>query len=164
MTRPLYPRGRNPRYTFNRRLRGPQGLSEWHGEVKILDTTGTRAPKSLYRLRYLGSVKHNKVFNFTLHCTTEKFFIGLLHSKNNNTLLRLLCLGKLGVQQLDKEVFRILCNTKISQEHIAGFYPEPDKSVAHSQVPFLWDIFYVVLPSTRKPPEHLYRSGYMQLA
>jgi hypothetical protein len=46
-----------------RRLGGPQSRSGQHGEVKILDPTGTRTPtlsrparsQSLYRLRYPGS-------------------------------------------------------------------------------------------------------------
>jgi hypothetical protein len=34
---PLY-----PRYPLDRRLGGPQSLSGWYGEIKILDPTGTR--------------------------------------------------------------------------------------------------------------------------
>jgi hypothetical protein len=40
--RPLYPRGKSPRYPLDRRLGGPQSQSERFGEVKILDPTGTR--------------------------------------------------------------------------------------------------------------------------
>jgi hypothetical protein len=40
--RPLYPRGRSPLYPLDRRLGGPQSRSGRHGEVKILESTGTR--------------------------------------------------------------------------------------------------------------------------
>jgi hypothetical protein len=36
-SRPLYPRGKSPRYLLDRRLGGPQNQSERHAEVKILD-------------------------------------------------------------------------------------------------------------------------------
>jgi hypothetical protein len=42
--RSLYPMGKSPRYPLNRRLGGPQSRSGRHGEVKILDPTGTRIP------------------------------------------------------------------------------------------------------------------------
>jgi hypothetical protein len=42
--RPLYPRGKSPRYPLNRWLDGPQSRSERRGEEKILDSTGTRTP------------------------------------------------------------------------------------------------------------------------
>jgi hypothetical protein len=45
--RPLYPPGRSPRYLLYRRLGGPQSRSGQHGEVKILDPTGTRTPTSV---------------------------------------------------------------------------------------------------------------------
>jgi hypothetical protein len=38
--RPIYSRGKSPRYPVDRRLGGPQSRSGRHGEVKILDTTG----------------------------------------------------------------------------------------------------------------------------
>jgi hypothetical protein len=38
--RPLYPRGKSPRYPLERRLGGPQSRSGRFGEVKILDPTG----------------------------------------------------------------------------------------------------------------------------
>jgi hypothetical protein len=38
--RPLYPRGKTPRYPLDRKLGGPQSLSGRFGEEKILDTTG----------------------------------------------------------------------------------------------------------------------------
>jgi hypothetical protein len=43
--RPIYPRGKSPRYPLDRRLGGPQS---WSGrcEEKILDLTGTRPPTS----------------------------------------------------------------------------------------------------------------------
>jgi hypothetical protein len=44
--RPLYPRGKSPRYPVDRRLGGPQSRSERLGEKKILDPTGTRTPTS----------------------------------------------------------------------------------------------------------------------
>jgi hypothetical protein len=40
--RPLYPRGKSPRYPLDRRLRGPQSRSGRFGEEKILDPTGIR--------------------------------------------------------------------------------------------------------------------------
>jgi hypothetical protein len=42
--RPLYLRGKSPRYLLNRRLGGPQSRSGRDGEVKILDSSGTRTP------------------------------------------------------------------------------------------------------------------------
>jgi hypothetical protein len=42
--RPLYPRGKSPRYPLDRRLDGPQSRSGRFGEEKILDPTGTRIP------------------------------------------------------------------------------------------------------------------------
>jgi hypothetical protein len=36
------PPGKEPRYPLDRRLGGPQSRSGWHGEVKILTSTGTR--------------------------------------------------------------------------------------------------------------------------
>jgi hypothetical protein len=42
--RPLYPRGKRPRYPLDRRLGGPQSQSGPRGEEKILDSTGTRTP------------------------------------------------------------------------------------------------------------------------
>jgi hypothetical protein len=44
--RPLYPRGKSPRYPLDRRLGGPQSRSARRGEEKILDPTGTRIPTS----------------------------------------------------------------------------------------------------------------------
>jgi hypothetical protein len=44
--RPLYPRKKSPRYPLYRRLGVPQSRSGQHGEVKILDPTGTRTPTS----------------------------------------------------------------------------------------------------------------------
>jgi hypothetical protein len=43
-TWPLYSRGKNPRYSLDRRLGGPQSQSGRRGEEKILDPTGTRTP------------------------------------------------------------------------------------------------------------------------
>jgi hypothetical protein len=43
--RPLYPRGKSPRYPLDRRLGGPQSRSGRRGEEKILDPTGTRTMK-----------------------------------------------------------------------------------------------------------------------
>jgi hypothetical protein len=40
--RPLYPRGKSPRYPLDRRLGGPQSRSGRFGEEKILDPIGTR--------------------------------------------------------------------------------------------------------------------------
>jgi hypothetical protein len=62
---PLYPLGKNPQYTLNRRLGGPQSLSGL-GEEKILAPTGARTQtfgrqarsQSLYRLRYTGHYLH----------------------------------------------------------------------------------------------------------
>jgi hypothetical protein len=42
--RPPYPRGKSRQYPLDRRLGGPQSQSGRHGEVKILDPTGTRNP------------------------------------------------------------------------------------------------------------------------
>jgi hypothetical protein len=42
--RPLYPRGKSPRYPLDRMLGGPQSRSGRLGEKKILDPTGTRTP------------------------------------------------------------------------------------------------------------------------
>jgi hypothetical protein len=42
--RPLYPRGKSPPYPLESRLNGPQSRSRRHGEMKILDPTGTRTP------------------------------------------------------------------------------------------------------------------------
>jgi hypothetical protein len=42
--RPLYPRGKSPRYPFDRRLGGPQNRSGRRGEDKNLVPTGTRTP------------------------------------------------------------------------------------------------------------------------
>jgi hypothetical protein len=61
--RPLYPRGKSPRYPFERRLGGPQSQPGWRDEEKILDPTGLELwplgrparSQSLYRLRYPGS-------------------------------------------------------------------------------------------------------------
>jgi hypothetical protein len=36
----LYPRGKGPQYSLDRRLGGPQNQSGWYGEVNILDPTG----------------------------------------------------------------------------------------------------------------------------
>jgi hypothetical protein len=44
---PLYVRGKGQWYTLDRRLGGPQSRSERHGEVKILNCTGTRTPTPL---------------------------------------------------------------------------------------------------------------------
>jgi hypothetical protein len=44
MPRPLYPRGKSPRYPLDRRLGGPQNRSGRRGEEKIFDPTGTRMP------------------------------------------------------------------------------------------------------------------------
>jgi hypothetical protein len=41
MTRPLYPRGKSPRYPLDRRLGGPRSRSGRRGEEEILDPTGT---------------------------------------------------------------------------------------------------------------------------
>jgi hypothetical protein len=43
MSGPLYPRGKRPRYPFDRRLGGPQSRSG-RPEEKIIDPTGTRTP------------------------------------------------------------------------------------------------------------------------
>jgi hypothetical protein len=42
--RPLYPRGKSPRYPLDRRLGGLQSRSGRLGEETILDRTGTRNP------------------------------------------------------------------------------------------------------------------------
>jgi hypothetical protein len=42
--RPLYPRGRSPRYLLDRRLGGPQSQSGRFGEEKTLDANRTRTP------------------------------------------------------------------------------------------------------------------------
>jgi hypothetical protein len=60
--RPLYPRGKSPRYPLDRKLGVPQSLSGRRGEEKILDSTGTRTPtfgrpahsQSLSRLTVVG--------------------------------------------------------------------------------------------------------------
>jgi hypothetical protein len=44
MPLPLYPLGKSPRYSLDRRLDGPQCLSGRYGKVKILDRTGTKTP------------------------------------------------------------------------------------------------------------------------
>jgi hypothetical protein len=44
---PLYLRGKCPRYTLDRRLGVPQSQYGRHGEVKILDRTGTRTDPSV---------------------------------------------------------------------------------------------------------------------
>jgi hypothetical protein len=59
---PLYPRGKSPCYPLYGRLDGPQSWSWRHGEVRILNRTGTRTPipqsfcssQSLYWLSYRG--------------------------------------------------------------------------------------------------------------
>jgi hypothetical protein len=59
------PPGKSPRYSFYRRLGGPQSRSGRYGEVKTFYPTGTRTPappgrparsQSLYRLSYPGSI------------------------------------------------------------------------------------------------------------
>jgi hypothetical protein len=40
------PQGRIPRYLLDRKLGGPQSRSGQRGEMKIVDTTGTRTPTS----------------------------------------------------------------------------------------------------------------------
>jgi hypothetical protein len=56
--RPLYPRGKSPRYALDRRLGGLQNLSGLHGEDKILAPTGTRTltPRSSnpWPVRWVG--------------------------------------------------------------------------------------------------------------
>jgi hypothetical protein len=42
--RPLYPRGKSPRYPLDRKLGGPQSRSGRFGEEKILDPTWTGTP------------------------------------------------------------------------------------------------------------------------
>jgi hypothetical protein len=42
--RPLYPRGKSPHYSLDRRLSEPQSRSGRHGEVKIVASTGTGTP------------------------------------------------------------------------------------------------------------------------
>jgi hypothetical protein len=42
----LPPGGKTPQYPPDRMLGGPQSQSEQHGEVKILDPTGTQIPNS----------------------------------------------------------------------------------------------------------------------
>jgi hypothetical protein len=42
--RPLYPRWKNPRYSLDRRLGGPQSRSRRLEEKKILNPIGTRTP------------------------------------------------------------------------------------------------------------------------
>jgi hypothetical protein len=42
----FYPRGKSPRYPLAKRLSGPQSRSGRYGEVKILDSTGTRISTS----------------------------------------------------------------------------------------------------------------------
>jgi hypothetical protein len=58
------PQGKSPRYSFYKRLGGPQSRSGRYGEVKIVYPTGTRTPappgrparsQSLYRRSYSGS-------------------------------------------------------------------------------------------------------------
>jgi hypothetical protein len=69
--RPLYPRGKGPRYPLDRRLSGPQSQSGRRGEEKILDHTGTGTPtpgrparsQSLYRLSYPISGKDKRFFS-----------------------------------------------------------------------------------------------------
>jgi hypothetical protein len=66
---PLYPRGKSLRYPLDRRLSGPQSRFGWHGEVKILATTGTRTPipwsSSPVASRYTGPLCiPNKQFNY----------------------------------------------------------------------------------------------------
>jgi hypothetical protein len=46
--RPLYHRGKRPRYPLDRRLGGPQSRSGRFGEEKILDPTGTRTPTPFF--------------------------------------------------------------------------------------------------------------------
>jgi hypothetical protein len=43
--RPLYPRGKSPRYPLDRRLGGPQSRSGRSEEENILDPTGTVASR-----------------------------------------------------------------------------------------------------------------------
>jgi hypothetical protein len=38
----FYPRGKSPRYPWDRKLGGPQSRSERNGEEEIIDPTGTR--------------------------------------------------------------------------------------------------------------------------
>jgi hypothetical protein len=40
---PLYPCGKSPRYSLDRRLGGPQNRSGRHGKVKVPSLTGTRS-------------------------------------------------------------------------------------------------------------------------
>jgi hypothetical protein len=49
-TRPLYPRGKIPRYPMYRRLRGPQNRSGRYEEAKIPHPTWTRNPTLKYNV------------------------------------------------------------------------------------------------------------------
>jgi hypothetical protein len=46
-TQRLYPHEKSPQYPFDRRLDDSQSQSERYGEVKILDSTGTRTSNPL---------------------------------------------------------------------------------------------------------------------
>jgi hypothetical protein len=85
--RPLYARGKSPRYQLDRRLGGPQSRSERRGEEKILALPGlelrplgrsTRS-QSLYRLRYPDS---------QVEAQSMKYY-EQRNKSNNETLLRI---------------------------------------------------------------------------
>jgi hypothetical protein len=54
--RPIYPRGKRPRYPLDRGLGGPQTWSGRCGEEKIVYLTGTRTPTPLSSSPYRGAV------------------------------------------------------------------------------------------------------------
>jgi hypothetical protein len=56
--RPLYPRGKIPRYPLDRRLGGPQNRSGRRREEKILDPTGIKYCLLLIKIK-VGYCKKN---------------------------------------------------------------------------------------------------------
>jgi hypothetical protein len=89
--RPLYPRGKRPRYPFDMRLGGPQSWSGWCGEEKILDPTGTRTdhlvvqPTASCYTDYAipgSSLAHVRIRNAVAYNMTEFCFYQLIsHSR-----------------------------------------------------------------------------------
>jgi hypothetical protein len=89
---PLYPEGKNPRYSLDRRLCGPQSRSR-HGKAKILDSTWTRTPtprsfsQSLYRLCYRGSLVCGATGKLVMHLNYIQIFKEIQARKSKKNLL-----------------------------------------------------------------------------
>jgi hypothetical protein len=106
--RPLYLRGKSPRYQLDRRLGGPQNQYGRRGEEKILDTTGTRTltpllscpkpvaiPTALSRIYiyiyiYIYICLPNQTVNMSLHQSTSihlTLWYNMLPQQEMNVLL-----------------------------------------------------------------------------